>query len=57
MIKIVCILLVLLIYFIKPIEGFTGFDYLMSEFRNIFKDGNRNAGGVQFYKHIHGTNK
>ena len=34
-------------------EGYTGFDYLMSQFSTIFPDNNRNAGGPQFYHHIH----
>ena len=34
-------------------EGYTGFDYLMDQFSFIFSGGNRNAGGVQFYHHLH----
>ena len=52
------ILLIMVVVFIclcpiNYIEGYTGFDYLMSQFSTIFHKNNRNAGGVQFYHYIH----
>ena len=54
------LIIVLIIYFVYLIfntdEGFENqtelYERLMNDFRTIFPDGNRNAGGVQFYHHI-----
>ena len=52
-IKILLLIFVLSLSLYKIKEGYTGFEYLMDEFRSIFSNGNRNAGGPQFYNHIY----
>ena len=62
MIKIILLISILCFYFLYNIvEGFDDttdeykkelFNNLMKDFKNIFPDNNRNAGGVQFFHHI-----
>ena len=62
MIKIILLISILCFYlFYNIIEGFDDttdeykkalFNNLMKDFKNIFPDNNRNAGGVQFFHHI-----
>lgn len=62
MIKIILVISILCFYFLYNIvEGFDDmkdkykkelFNNLMKDFKNIFPDNNRNAGGVQFFHHI-----
>ena len=52
-IKILLLIFVLSLSLYKIKEGYTGFEYLMDEFNTIFSNGNRNAGGPQFYNHIY----
>ena len=52
-IKIFLLIVVTLVSLYKVTEGYTGFEYLMDEFRSIFSNGNRNAGGPQFYNHLY----
>lgn len=51
--KFILLLLVIVCICYPYKEGYVGFNNLMDNFMNIFPDGNRNSGGVQFFKHIH----